>query len=227
MTAGGPPAFSGRLCAIETSSRVGGVALFEGGALVAELAESVSNAHGESLLPLVDRALAEVGWTPASVGRWAVGVGPGSFTGIRIGMATVKGVELVTGAELVGVGSLEAIALAARPRVPAGAWLLALVDAGNGELYAELRDAAGLPVRPATVVRAGELAALSAARGGAPLAIAGAPAAALALDGALILADAPSDVARARYVGELATKRAPTQVDALEPVYVRDAYVTP
>lgn len=218
--------FSGRLCAVETSSRVGGVALFDGGELALELAESVSNAHGESLLPLVDHALAEVGWAPASVARWAVGVGPGSFTGIRIGIATVKGIELVSGAELVGVGSLEALALAARPRVPAGAWLLSLIDAGKDELYAELRDAAGALAREVEVVRAGEVGAWAAKRGGAALAIAGAPAAQLAIEGATILADAPSDVPRARFVGAIARERAPTPVDALEPIYVRDAYVT-
>lgn len=216
--------YGGRIVAVETSTRFGTVAAWEGGRVLVEREESVHNAHGESLLPLVDRTLAEVGWAPSTIGRWAVGVGPGSFTGIRVGIATVKGVELATGAEIVAVTSLAALARAAEPA--ANEWTLALVDAQKGEVYAELRLPGGALHRPALVVRTEEVATLCAARGEAPMVVVGAPAAQLPPAPGLRAAHAaPCDVARASVVCAIAAERGPTPVDEVEPIYVRDSYV--
>lgn len=98
-----------RICALDTSTELGSVALFDGETIVAEREQRVSNAHGETLLAILDELFKSVGWTAKEVERWAVGIGPGSFTGVRIGVSTVKGIALATGAEIVGIDSFDAI----------------------------------------------------------------------------------------------------------------------
>jgi tRNA threonylcarbamoyl adenosine modification protein YeaZ len=120
-----------RVLGIETSTRRGSVALWDD-RLVLALDHDKPNAHAEALLPLVSRLFAETGTPKSSIERVAVGTGPGSFTGLRVGIALGEGIALGVGVPLVGVGSLEAMAHAARaskrPRV-------AVLDAGRGELF--------------------------------------------------------------------------------------------
>jgi tRNA threonylcarbamoyladenosine biosynthesis protein TsaB len=118
-----------KICAVDTSTALGSVALFEDDTLVAEDARRVSNAHGESLMPMLDALFVRTGWKPRDVQRWCVGLGPGSFTGVRIGVATVKGIVLGTGAELVGVSSLDAMCALVSERA------VAAIAAIRGELY--------------------------------------------------------------------------------------------
>lgn len=129
-------------CAVDTSTALGSIAIFDRDRLVFEDSQRVSNAHGESLLPMIDRAFAAAKIGPRDVGRWCVGVGPGSFTGVRIALATVKGIVLGTGAELVAVTSLEAMAALAREGQGQGGdggegepIVVPALDAIRGELY--------------------------------------------------------------------------------------------
>lgn len=124
-----------KICCVDTSTALGSVAIFEGERLVGEDAQRVSNAHGESLLPLMDAVLAKAGWTARDVERWCVGLGPGSFTGTRIAVATVKGVVLATKSELLGVSSLEAMAVLAREAVVDASWIVSAIAAIRGEIY--------------------------------------------------------------------------------------------
>ncbi|HYZ41325.1 MAG TPA: tRNA (adenosine(37)-N6)-threonylcarbamoyltransferase complex dimerization subunit type 1 TsaB, partial [Stellaceae bacterium] len=74
----------------------------------------VHSPHGQAeiLLPMVDRAMGEAGLAPAELASVAVTVGPGSFTGIRVGLAAAQGIALATGAQLIGITSFEAAAAA-------------------------------------------------------------------------------------------------------------------
>jgi tRNA threonylcarbamoyladenosine biosynthesis protein TsaB len=90
--------------------------------------------HATRLLGLVEDVLAAAELAPRQVQRIAVGTGPGSFTGLRIGVATARGLAQSSGAELVGVSTLRALAAAADP--PAGGTALAVLDARRGEAFA-------------------------------------------------------------------------------------------
>ena len=119
--------------AVDTSTLVGSVAVVSDGALAAEMHAHVRQRHGEVLLPHVERALELAGIGPKDLGLLAVGLGPGSFTGTRIGVATLKGLALSLGVPLVGVSSLVVLA---RGLTAGEAVAVTLVDAHKGELYA-------------------------------------------------------------------------------------------
>lgn len=125
-----------RVLAMDTSTFVGTVAVLRDGALLAEWSASVRATHGETLLPHVARALEQAGVPAKELDLIAVGIGPGSFTGTRIGMATAKGLALAEGKPIRGVSSLQAIAAG----MPAGALRAVAVDAQKGELYCALYE---------------------------------------------------------------------------------------
>ena len=215
-----------RLAAIDTSTALGSVALFQDGTLVAEASQRVSNAHGESLLPMVAALFAETGWTAADVERWGVGIGPGSFTGVRIAVATAKGIAIATGARLVGVISLDAIADGLEADVVAS-----VLGAGKGEVFVQARRGGNVVLGPSHVVLAevGEYLARIAGSSSA-IVVAGEDAAGLdlsAVGSRVTLATAPPhDLPRASVVGRIALSREPDDTDALEPLYVRPPEIT-
>jgi tRNA threonylcarbamoyladenosine biosynthesis protein TsaB len=214
-----------RLAAIDTSTGLGSVALFEGGVLLAEDAHRVSNAHGESLLPMMSALFVRMGWTARDVTRWAVGVGPGSFTGIRIAVATVKGIVLATGAELVGVTSLDALAFGLGDTL-----VVSLIGAGKGELFVQAMRGGARVIDP-THLRTGDVAArVAEVAGGARVVVAGEAASEVdwsALGGRVeLVVKAPHDLPRASAIGRIALERPAEDADGLEPVYVRPPDIT-
>lgn len=123
---------------MDTSTDLGSVAVVQGGEVRAEIAARVSARHGETLLPIVREALAHASIAPAELDLVAVGIGPGSFTGTRIGVATAKGLVLALDRPIVGVVSLRAIA-----RGAPGRWIVPVVDAHKGEVYLAVYERAG------------------------------------------------------------------------------------
>lgn len=92
--------------------------------------------HSSVLPQLIEEMLGRAGRAPRDLAAVVVGRGPGSFTGLRISLATAKGLCYAAGVPLVGASSLAAMALAAAPEVPIGTLLVPCLDARKGEVYA-------------------------------------------------------------------------------------------
>ncbi len=137
-----------RVAAVDASTWWGGAALVEeaeGRAeVVAEIAVRIRDSHAAHLLGMLDHLLDEAGWSRGQVDVWAATRGPGSFTGLRIGLGTIAGLGLASGRPCLGVGTLEALAEA---HGPAEAERVPLLDAGRGEVYGARYDAASSPPR--------------------------------------------------------------------------------
>ncbi len=120
------------LLAVETATEQGSVALWEEGQVLGEISLVLPGAYLRHLLPALDRLLQEAGRPLAQVRALAVSQGPGNFTGLRIGMATVQALAFALQVPVVPVSTLEVIAarLPLRPE-PVGV----LVDAKRGEVY--------------------------------------------------------------------------------------------
>lgn len=128
--------------AIEAATEHGEVAVYDGDTLLAHRIERIGHSHTQRLTAFVREVLAEAAVEPRDL-RWiASDLGPGSFTGVRVGLATAKGFALVAGAQLLGASSLAALAHAAPARK---ALVVPLVGAGRRDLYAGFyrRDARG------------------------------------------------------------------------------------
>jgi tRNA threonylcarbamoyladenosine biosynthesis protein TsaB len=165
------------LC-LDTATPTARVAVLAGGGAVRFAAEATAERHSSHVLPLCAEALGAVGIAPADLAAIACGGGPGSFTGLRVGLAVVKGLALPTGVPVHLVSSLQAMALdilgaAADGEVTA----VPCLDAGKGEVYvgAFVRDDAALVRETAADCRlaAGALAEWLAALAGPPAAVAG------------------------------------------------------
>jgi len=122
-----------RILAIDTTTMFGSVALCEERRLVAEEQLGVEVTHSERLITTLEHLLALSKWPKESLDGIAVAVGPGSFTGLRIGLATAKGLALGLNKPLVGVSSL---LILAHNCVISPANVVAIIDARRSEVYA-------------------------------------------------------------------------------------------
>ena len=99
-----------KILALDSTAKVASVALCEDGLLLGELTLNNGNTHSQTLLPMVEFLLNKFELSPADIDLFAAAVGPGSFTGVRIGAATVKGLAFGRKAPCAGVSTLEALA---------------------------------------------------------------------------------------------------------------------
>src|SRR5262245_6083629 len=131
-----------RVMALDTTSRAGSVALVDDGRIVEERTGDASRTHGERL----PGELAALGVEWSSVDVFAVAAGPGSFTGLRIGIATIQGLALVNRRTAVGVSALEALAQLASRDLAEGDTIASWVDAQRGEVFSALYRVGHAPV---------------------------------------------------------------------------------
>ena len=108
-----------KILALETTDAQGSVALCDGGEILTTRRLDAERRSAQTLAPTIRETLAEFGWAPRDVDAIAVAIGPGSFTGLRVGVATAKMLAWAIGAKIVGVDALEAIACEIR-RLPNG-----------------------------------------------------------------------------------------------------------
>ena len=122
------------ILALESSAVTAGCAVVCGdtGEILAEKLMNNGLTHSQTLLPLVDETLGDSGRTLADIDCIAVSAGPGSFTGVRIGIATVKGIAFTDDIPCIGVSTLDAIAYSAQGL---GGYIAAVMDARREQVY--------------------------------------------------------------------------------------------
>jgi tRNA threonylcarbamoyladenosine biosynthesis protein TsaB len=212
-----------RVLGLETSTSQTGVALVQQGRLVMARAHARPQQSAEQLLPLIAQVLAEAGWQRRDLERIGVSVGPGSFTGLRIGIACAQGLSLGLGIPLLGVTSLRAMARA----VPAShqGTRVCVLDARRDELFAGAH-APGLGTRELLAPRAlPRASARSVLEGQLPGPLVWVGSGLTLLDVPPSLTSPETDEPSAHAVGLLAEELDPAQCPPL-PVYVRDAGAT-
>jgi tRNA threonylcarbamoyladenosine biosynthesis protein TsaB len=121
------------ILAIETATRAGGVAVARGEKVLASTHGDPAVSHSANLLEMIQSVLARAGSTLRDVDLFSVAVGPGSFTGLRIGLATVKAFAVHLRGDVVAVPTLAAVAHASK----ATGNVVALLPAGRGEVFAQ------------------------------------------------------------------------------------------
>lgn len=121
-----------RALALETSGRTGSVALAQDGVVLAEERYPHGLKHATGIVPIVDRLCAVKGWAPRDLDEIYVSVGPGSFTGLRVGVTVAKALAFATGAKVVAVPTADVLARNAPP-----AWqnLVVVLDAKRDQVY--------------------------------------------------------------------------------------------
>lgn len=216
-----------RVLAIETSISLASVALVEGGSLVLSRSHPRPKQSAERLLPMIAELLAEAGWQRRDLERLGVSVGPGSFTGLRVGIACAQGLSLGLGIPLLGVTSLRAMARAVPESIPGVR--CPCLDARRSEVFVggygpgprapELLAPLALPGGSAAEVLAAQLVSPSPS----PLVWVGSGLSLLGI--APAFSSPETEEPSAHAVGLLAEELDPAECPPL-PVYVRDAGAT-
>ena len=135
------------ILALDTAGVECAAAVYDSGrnTMLGEASDMIGKGHAEHLIGIVDRALDQADMTLSNIDRIAVTIGPGSFTGIRVGVAAARGFALSLNVPAVGVTTLEVMASAQREKTP-GRAVLAAMDAKRDEIYLQSFSPDGSPL---------------------------------------------------------------------------------
>ncbi len=137
-----------KILALDTTREFGSLALILSGEVIAEVLLHSEEGFSPVLFQHIDRLLSSHGWRLDRVDCFAAASGPGSFTGVRVGLAAAKGLAEATGRPLIAVSNLQALAWFGTHSLRA-----TLLDARRGEIYGGLYDVVPAPVRPECVTK--------------------------------------------------------------------------
>jgi tRNA threonylcarbamoyl adenosine modification protein YeaZ len=217
------------LLAIDTAGPDCSVALAKSGsagtAILFERSERIGRGHAERLMPMIESSLDAAGVAFDDLQRIAVTTGPGSFTGVRVGIAAARGLALALDIPAIGIGSLDALALPVMRERKQGT-VVATLDARRGEVYALARDLATGETLIDSSAIAVEAIATKLATAQRPFVLNGSGATLLAAacgDGCIIAGTADSPAIA--HVASLGAKDVPS--DAPIPLYARGADAKP
>ncbi len=132
-----------KILAFDTAMQVCSAALADGHIMLAQRHETRQRGHAEALMPMLEDVRAEAGMTWPELDAICVTIGPGTFTGVRIGLAAARGLALVTGVPVIGVTTLEAIAAEAVVSGDTGPAFVVCIDARRGQVYTQTYSLTG------------------------------------------------------------------------------------
>lgn len=153
-----------KILALDTAARFCAAAVYDAGrdVVLGEASEDIGKGHAEVLMDYVERALSQAGLSIREIDRIAVNVGPGSFTGVRIGVSAARGFALALGCPAIGITAFEALAAETQALTPVRP-VTVLLDAHRGEIYVQSFDAAGKAASAPSVMARDEAEAFAAA----------------------------------------------------------------
>jgi len=129
-----------KILAFDTSTKFLSIALLEGNEAISEFHEDVGIRHSEILVPTIETLLKGSGWSVCDIDLVCMGIGPGSFTGLRIAAATVKGLAAVSCEQVAGVPTMDVMV---RNFLPMDGRVAPLMDARKGKVYSCIYNCSG------------------------------------------------------------------------------------
>ena len=210
------------ILALDTSAGACSVACLRGGHVAVEKHQYLARGHAEAVVPMVASVMADSDLRYDQLDAIAVTIGPGTFTGIRIGLAAARGLALASSRPMVGVTTFEAIAHGVETNKRP---VLVVLDARRGQLYAQLFDSMLIPVGPPSVLPVQNIPSLKPSGqyivAGTGAALARPHLLQAMVSGSDVIFDVGTGHPRAATVARIASNREPRPPTTIRPIYLR------